>query len=76
MRYVQARGILNLFPIQTQCFEPIYNGEDLIGQDRTGSGKTLAYCLPVLERMRAVKLPQNKTPYILVLVPSNFTPLP
>lgn len=44
--------IKNLFPIQQQCFYPIFNREDLIARDLTGSGKTLAFALPVTEYLR------------------------
>ncbi|XP_001347224.1 Nucleolar RNA helicase II (macronuclear) [Paramecium tetraurelia strain d4-2] len=70
-KVLEGRGISNLFPIQQQCFETIYNGDDIIGQDRTGSGKTLAYCLPILERIRGLGLKQNKNPYVLVLLPTR-----
>ena len=49
-------GIKNLFPIQQQCFYPIYNREDVIARDLTGSGKTLAFGLPVIEYLRKMKL--------------------
>ncbi|CAD8049607.1 unnamed protein product [Paramecium primaurelia] len=70
-KVLESRGFTNLFPIQQQCFETIYNGDDIIGQDRTGSGKTLAYCLPILERIRGLGLKQNKNPYVLVLLPTR-----
>jgi len=47
-----ARGIKELFPVQTNCFYPVYNYEDIIARDLTGSGKTLAFCLPIVERLR------------------------
>lgn len=45
-------GIDYLFPIQFATFNSIYNGKDIVGQDRTGSGKTLAFALPILEALR------------------------
>jgi len=36
-------GITFLFPIQAECFRPIFKGQDVIGRDLTGSGKTLAF---------------------------------
>jgi len=47
-----ARGIKDLFPVQSNCFYPVYNYEDIIARDLTGSGKTLAFCLPIVERLR------------------------
>lgn len=74
-KLLRARGIKKLFPIQEQTFQPIYEGKDLIGQDRTGSGKTLAYCLPLSERLRAEGLYDEKSkprlPRVLVLLPTR-----
>ncbi len=49
---LKKQGIMNLFPIQQQCFYPIYNREDIIARDLTGSGKTLAFALPTTEYLR------------------------
>ena len=51
-----SRGYKNLFPIQRECFYPVYNREDVIARDLTGSGKTLAFCLPVTEYLRKQNL--------------------
>ncbi|CAI2364260.1 unnamed protein product [Moneuplotes crassus] len=49
---LQGLGISYLFPIQAECFRPIYSGKDVIGRDLTGSGKTLAFCVPLVEKFR------------------------
>ena len=49
---LMARDHKNLFPIQQNCFYPIYNREDVIARDLTGSGKTLGFCLPITEYFR------------------------
>jgi ATP-dependent RNA helicase DDX21 len=46
------KGIKNLFPIQYETYDIIYDKYDLIARDRTGSGKTLAFALPIIERFR------------------------
>jgi ATP-dependent RNA helicase DDX21 len=48
-----SKGYRTLFPIQQQCFAPVYEGKDLIARDLTGSGKTFAFGLPIVERLRA-----------------------
>jgi len=48
---LRARGIEQLFPIQSMTYWPIREGKDLIGRARTGQGKTLAFCLPILEQL-------------------------
>jgi superfamily II DNA/RNA helicase len=52
LELLKKKNFVNLFPIQAQCFNPIYNRYDVIGRDLTGSGKTLAYSLPVVEFLR------------------------
>lgn len=71
---LRAKGIQTLFPIQTACFGPIFQGKDVIGRDRTGSGKTLAFALPILEKLRQknkfVKK-QGQKPFKIVIVPTR-----
>lgn len=43
---------MNLFPIQQECFAPIFSRKDVIGRDLTGSGKTFAFALPIVEYLR------------------------
>ena len=49
---LKTMGIMSLFPIQSNCFKPIFWGKDVIGRDLTGSGKTLAFCIPLVEKFR------------------------
>ena len=42
-----------MFPIQKECFYPMYQRHDIIGRDLTGSGKTIAFGLPLVEYLRA-----------------------
>jgi ATP-dependent RNA helicase DDX21 len=72
-RILKARGIASLFPIQVKTYKPIFDGSDLIGQDRTGSGKTLAYALPLSERLRGQGLygDGQKGAKVLVMVPTR-----
>ncbi len=62
---------MSLFPIQQECFYPIYNGEDLIGRDLTGSGKTLAFALPLIERLRKQKMLGSRKIQAIVLAPTR-----
>jgi superfamily II DNA/RNA helicase len=62
---------VSLFPIQQECFYPIYNGEDLIGRDLTGSGKTLAFALPLIERLRKQKMLGSRKIQAIVLAPTR-----
>jgi DEAD/DEAH box helicase len=66
-----ARKITSLFPIQQQCFYPIYNREDVIARDLTGSGKTLAFALPIVEYCRKNKFLGQKRLQAIVLAPTR-----
>lgn len=44
-------GFDKLSPIQTAVYEPIKNGESVLGLAPTGSGKTLGFVVPMLERL-------------------------
>ena len=48
-------GFQEFTPIQTQLFEPLLAGENLLGVSPTGTGKTLAYLLPSLLRLQKKK---------------------
>ena len=39
---LQARGVVQLFPVQAKTYKACYEGKDLIVKSRTGSGKTFA----------------------------------
>lgn len=68
---LKERGIKYLFPIQQQCFYPIYEGKDIIGRDLTGSGKTLAFVLPLIERLRRDKKLGTRKVQAIVLAPTR-----
>lgn len=68
---LQAKGITGLFPIQQQCFKPIYNREDIIARDLTGSGKTLGFALPVVEYLRKNRLLGSRKVQAIVLAPTR-----
>ncbi len=61
----------NLFPIQQNCFYPIFNREDLIARDLTGSGKTLGFALPVTEFLRREKTLGSRKIQAIVLAPTR-----
>ena len=59
-------GFQEFTPIQTQLFEPLLAGENLLGVSPTGTGKTLAYLLPSLLRLQKKKAQQ-----LLILAPNT-----
>ena len=68
-------GYQSLFRIQVSCYDPIYSGRNLIGQEKTGMGKTLAFLLPVMERIRNQQGLSSgslrPTPKVLILSPTK-----
>lgn len=71
---LRLRGVLSLFPIQTQTYAPIRAGRDLIGRARTGQGKTLAFCLPLVELLIASGRTFGQAqarPLVLVMSPTR-----
>lgn len=68
---LKARSITSLFPIQQQCFYPIFNREDVIARDLTGSGKTLGFALPMIEYLRKYKLLGQRKIQAIVLAPTR-----
>ena len=67
----RSRGIASLFPIQYNCFYPVYNREDMIARDLTGSGKTLAFGLPIIEYLRKIGSLGSHKIQLIVLVPTR-----
>ncbi|MEO9014035.1 MAG: DEAD/DEAH box helicase, partial [Terrimesophilobacter sp.] len=63
-----TEGILEPFPIQTQCIPMGLAGQDIIGQAKTGTGKTLAFGLPLLQELGTDPEPGVKA---LIVVPTR-----
>jgi superfamily II DNA/RNA helicase len=63
-----TEGIIEPFPIQTQCIPMGLAGQDIIGQAKTGTGKTLAFGLPVLQELGPQPEPGVKA---LIVVPTR-----
>jgi ATP-dependent RNA helicase RhlE len=61
-------GYKNPTTIQQKVFSVVMSGKDVCGIAQTGTGKTLAYLLPCL---RQWKFSKNKTPQILIVVPTR-----
>ncbi|MDO9154446.1 MAG: DEAD/DEAH box helicase [Paludibacter sp.] len=54
--------------IQEKAFPVIMSGRDMVGIAQTGTGKTISYLLPCLRQWKFTK---EKTPTILVVVPTR-----
>lgn len=67
---LQARGISEPFPIQTQTLPDTLAGRDVLGRGKTGSGKTLAFSIPMVSKLAGMRrVPLRPTG--LVLAPTR-----
>ncbi|DBA00325.1 TPA: hypothetical protein N0F65_001520 [Lagenidium giganteum] len=71
MRNLERVGITHLFPVQTQSFDVMMNGSDIVGRSKTGSGKTLAFSLPIVEKVIAKGSRASRDPVALILLPTR-----
>ncbi len=55
-------------PIQSESYNVVRSGKDLVGIAQTGTGKSLAYMLPLLQDL---KFSNQQNPRILILVPTR-----
>ncbi|KAE9039349.1 DEAD-box ATP-dependent RNA helicase [Phytophthora rubi] len=69
-RNLQRAGVTHLFPVQTQSFDVMMRGADIMGRSKTGSGKTLAFALPIIETILANRK-TTRNPQALVLLPTR-----
>ncbi len=65
---LEAKGIIEPFPIQEQTIPLALGGQDIIGQAKTGTGKTFGFGLPLVQRLGLEPTPGVKA---LVVVPTR-----
>ncbi|AQS52600.1 putative ATP-dependent RNA helicase YfmL [Jeotgalibaca dankookensis] len=65
-RYWKAMSFQLPTPIQERSYQPLLNGEDVVGLSPTGTGKTLAYAIPLLS-----KLKRNGELQLVIITPSQ-----
>ena len=63
---LREKGITTETAIQKELFEPITEGDNVLGISPTGTGKTLAYLLPLL-----LSLKPKKAQQLLILAPNS-----
>lgn len=70
IKLLNEHGITHLFPIQSLTYNPIYEGNDIIGRAMTGQGKTLAFILPIVQKIKDDPSILNKSdPCVIVISP-------
>ena len=50
---LKEKGFLTMTPVQSQSYDYVYSGADVVARSRTGTGKTFAFGLPLIERLVA-----------------------
>ncbi len=65
---LEAKGIIEPFPIQEQTIPIALTGQDIIGQAKTGTGKTFGFGLPLIQSLGADPAPGVQA---LVVVPTR-----
>jgi len=68
---LRDKGIKSWFPIQSHCFQPIFEGKNILARDITGSGKTLAFAAPIVDQLRVQGDIGNGKIKALVLAPTR-----
>ena len=67
LRAIADMGFEEATPIQSQSFDIIKDGRDMLGQSQTGTGKTAAFGIPTLELMD----PNSRKLQALILCPTR-----
>ena len=63
-------------PVQSQSYDYVFDGADVVARSRTGTGKTFAFGLPLIEKLVAAGLNERRSakeglPLILILEPTR-----
>ena len=75
-RVLEEKGFTELTPVQSQTFDYVFEGVDIVARSRTGTGKTLAFGLPLIEKIVSLGLNERRSgndglPLVLVLEPTR-----
>ena len=74
LRVLQEKGFTECTPVQSQSFQYVFKGDDVVARSRTGTGKTFAFGLPLIERLVEQGLNErgaSALPLILILEPTR-----
>lgn len=76
MKALQQKGFVNMTPVQSQAYEHVYSGADVVARSRTGTGKTFAFGIPLIEKMISAGHHRRRTegsglPVVLILEPTR-----
>lgn len=71
---LEEKGFTVLTPVQSQSYEHVFEGGDVVARSRTGTGKTFAFGLPLIEKVVSQGLHEGRRdgqPLVLILEPTR-----
>ncbi len=73
---LQQKGFSKMTPVQSQSYEHVFSGADVVARSRTGTGKTFAFGVPLIEKIITNGYHRRRTegsglPVILILEPTR-----
>lgn len=77
LEVLRSKGFEFMTPVQSQSYEYVHSGEDLVARSRTGTGKTFAFGLPLIEKIVSSGILEKAhdgnvgLPLILILEPTR-----
>ena len=73
-KVLEKKGFNEMTPVQSQSYDLVFSGADVVARSRTGTGKTFAFGLPLIEKIVSLGLNDKRgagLPLILVLEPTR-----
>jgi len=74
LKLLKEKGFTECTPVQSQSYDFVFRGEDVVARSRTGTGKTFAFGLPLIERLVEEGLNvrgSGPLPLVLILEPTR-----
>lgn len=67
------RGFKEMTPVQSQSYQHILDGGDIVARSRTGTGKTYAFGIPLIEKLvkTGISKQMSGLPAVLILEPTR-----
>jgi len=69
---LNKKRMKEMFPCQSASFDSIYDGENVLINDKSGNGKTHAYLIPLIERLSAAgNSSEERKPKVVIIANSR-----
>ena len=52
---LKGKGFINMTAIQSQSYDIVFAGHDVVARSRTGTGKTFAFGIPLIEKLTTTR---------------------